>query len=277
MSETREVLGEYPLTRDFVDFNRLNLQHHLWKEIFGYNIHPRIPYNKRGLKIADVGTGTGIWLLDISSQVDPSTELLGLDTDITQVGPKEWLPDNVSVRQWDAFTEVPADLVGKFDMVNLRLFSFIVQDDPNSLIRNLMRLLRYLQWCEADVESMHIKTSSPDVPADCLKLLWQEAVPKGSRLLPSWVKGLPKAFEDEGLVAVEADWQAGKPHTTLAMHWCNLHLYEMIADRLRPKYPQKALEMDDIFRGALMQSRKGAMFAFNRVIVMGQKPDRNSR
>ncbi|KAI1486253.1 hypothetical protein F5X96DRAFT_256518 [Biscogniauxia mediterranea] len=280
MSEIREVLGEYPLTRDFVDFNRLNLQHYLWKEIFGYNIHPRIPYNTGGLKIADVGTGTGIWLLDISSRVHLSTELLGLDTDITQVGPKEWLPDNVSVRQWDAFTQVPADLVGKFDMVNLRLFCFIVQDDPNSLIRNLMRLLKpggYLQWCEADVESMHIKTSSPDVSADCLKLLWQEAVPKSSRLLPSWVKGLPKAFEDEGLVAVEADWQEGKPHTTLAMHWCNLHLYEMIADRLRPTYPQKALEMENIFRGALMQSRKGAMFAFNRVIVMGQKPDINSR
>ena len=38
---------------------RLNLQHHLWKDIFGYSLSPKIPRDKKFLKVADVGTGTG--------------------------------------------------------------------------------------------------------------------------------------------------------------------------------------------------------------------------
>jgi hypothetical protein len=57
------------------------------------------------------------------------------------VGPREFLPSNVSVREWDAFTEVPEDLVGQFDIVNLRLFGFVIQGDPQPVLRNLIRLL----------------------------------------------------------------------------------------------------------------------------------------
>lgn len=33
--------------------------HHIWTKMFGYNVHPHIPTNKPGLRVADVGTGTG--------------------------------------------------------------------------------------------------------------------------------------------------------------------------------------------------------------------------
>ncbi|KAI1421943.1 hypothetical protein F5Y12DRAFT_764947 [Xylaria sp. FL1777] len=59
MAQVKDVLENYPLSRDFVDFNRLNLQHYLWKDIFSYNIHPKILERRCLLKVADVGTGTG--------------------------------------------------------------------------------------------------------------------------------------------------------------------------------------------------------------------------
>lgn len=121
------------------------------------------------------------------------------------------------------------------------------------------------------MESWHVKTVSPDVPTDNLTALWRQSVPEGSRLLPTWVKGLPQTFEEEGLLDVEADWQAGKPHTTLAMHWCNLHLYQMIAIKVRPTNPEKASQIEGLLERALLESRKGAMFAFNRVNVIGRK------
>ena len=40
-------------------FDRLQCQHYLWKETLSYLIHPSIPMDGKGLKIADVGTGTG--------------------------------------------------------------------------------------------------------------------------------------------------------------------------------------------------------------------------
>lgn len=39
---------------------RLNLQHYLWKDVLGYNIHPDIPVkDNKDFAIADIGTGTG--------------------------------------------------------------------------------------------------------------------------------------------------------------------------------------------------------------------------
>ena len=48
---------------------RLNLQHYLWKDIVGYNIHPAIPVqDSYNLSIADVGTGTGYYNSNVSSR-----------------------------------------------------------------------------------------------------------------------------------------------------------------------------------------------------------------
>ncbi|KAI4160199.1 MAG: hypothetical protein LQ342_005911 [Letrouitia transgressa] len=58
--------GGYTLGKGYsasVSLNQeLNFQHYLWKEQLGYLIHPRIPQDQDqegGLRIADVGTGTG--------------------------------------------------------------------------------------------------------------------------------------------------------------------------------------------------------------------------
>lgn len=86
---------------------------------------------------------TSIWLLDLHSQLPSSTvtELVGLDTDATQVGHKAWLPENLSVRKWSVFDEVPKDLEGTFDIVNVRLIVFVIEEDPVPVLRNLLKLL----------------------------------------------------------------------------------------------------------------------------------------
>ena len=39
---------------------RLNLQHYIWRQVCGFDIHPDIPIPTDGkLKVADVATGTG--------------------------------------------------------------------------------------------------------------------------------------------------------------------------------------------------------------------------
>jgi len=91
-----------------------------------------------------------IWPLDLYSQLNLSTEteLVGFDTDITQVNPKEWLPKNLSLREWSVFAEVPEDLTRTFDIVNVRLIVFAIEQDPAPVLRNLMRLLSdYQIYC----------------------------------------------------------------------------------------------------------------------------------
>lgn len=107
--------------------------------MYAHHFHASSSVHRYG-KVID-NTFYSIWLLDLSTSLDSSTEFLGLDTDITQAGPREFLPHNVSMRKWDAFTDVPDDLVGQFDIVNLRLFGFVIQGDPKPVLRNLIRLL----------------------------------------------------------------------------------------------------------------------------------------
>lgn len=264
VTEVKNGVGSYPLARDYIDFNRLNLQHHLWKDIFGYSLSPRIPRDRKSLKIADVGTGTGVWLLDVHSQLDSSaeTELVGFDTDITQVGPKEWLPKNLSLRQWSVFDDVPEDLVGTFDIVNVRLIVFVIEEDPVPVLRHLLKLLKpggYLQWCEIDLESQHVETIAPGIPTDCLEAVQKLTVVDNTRLLPLWVKTLDQTMRAEGVESVHADWQAGRRHTAMSMHLCNLTIPMNISDKIRASNPEKAARIDAFIQGAIVESNKGAM------------------
>ncbi len=82
-----------------------------------------------------------LWLADLSRQVSNKAQLDGFDIDTSQAMPKEWLPSNVHVRKWDVTTETPLDLLGQYDVVHVRLFIFVVRNDPVYILRNLMKLL----------------------------------------------------------------------------------------------------------------------------------------
>jgi ubiquinone/menaquinone biosynthesis C-methylase UbiE len=59
----------YGLTRDAKESQRLNAQHDVWKANIGSLLHPSIaksiPSNAR---IGDVGTGTGVWIIDLAKE-----------------------------------------------------------------------------------------------------------------------------------------------------------------------------------------------------------------
>ena len=108
---TAHVILHYLFTEQA---NRLNLQHYNWKQSLGYLINPRAVPKIDNPKIADLGTGTGIWLLDLSESLSPSAKLHGFDIDLSQAPPTEWLPSNVLMRKLDVFEQLPDDLVGEY-------------------------------------------------------------------------------------------------------------------------------------------------------------------
>lgn len=60
----------YGLTRDAVESTRLNAQHAVWKANIGYLLHPRIQSDlAENPRIGDVGTGTGVWIVDLSTEL----------------------------------------------------------------------------------------------------------------------------------------------------------------------------------------------------------------
>ena len=86
-------------------------------------------------------SGSSIWLVDVNRQL-PSVHLDGFDNSVDQFPSKEWLPDNISLHRLDVLKPIPEELKGKYDIVHVRLFLAVVQDDdPTPILRNLMDML----------------------------------------------------------------------------------------------------------------------------------------
>ncbi|RYP73247.1 hypothetical protein DL771_003676 [Monosporascus sp. 5C6A] len=88
------------------------------------------------LTIADIGTGTGIWLIDLAQELGIGKEtgaksniqLDGFDIDIVQCPQPEWLPENIKFHTWNVFEEPEAQFVGQYDLIYVRLFSINIKN-----------------------------------------------------------------------------------------------------------------------------------------------------
>jgi hypothetical protein len=83
-----------------------------------------------------------IWLLDVARQVPSTVQLDAFDISDKQFPHEASRPDNISFRQLDAFSQVPEELIGKYDVVHLRLWCCIVKDcNTAALIKHATQLL----------------------------------------------------------------------------------------------------------------------------------------
>ena len=148
MAESHKVLDlsladgrDYMLDRSYAAAARLNFQQYLWKESLQFNIHPSIQISEHDARIADVATGTAMWLIDLAREL-PKAQLDGFDISLAQAPHQQWLPANVKLRTWNIFDDVPDDLVAKYDIVHVRLLIVVVKNsDPRPIIRNLAKML----------------------------------------------------------------------------------------------------------------------------------------
>ncbi|KAI1818225.1 S-adenosyl-L-methionine-dependent methyltransferase [Poronia punctata] len=156
-SASSYILNDYDKEGIETEMDRLNTQHYLFDDMMDNQLLP--PHITKHLqetpspRVCEIATGTGIWLSELSKQLSPSAELVGLDFDPTKFPAPETLPSNVKLSFGNAFEPFPQDLIGKFDVVHLRLFVFAMKTGQGpALIENLLTLLRpggYLVWVDS--------------------------------------------------------------------------------------------------------------------------------
>lgn len=92
-------------------------------------------------KIADVGTGTAQWLIDVAHEI-PSAQLDGFDISSDQFPCKAWLPHQITLDELDITKSIPSSLEGKYDLVHVQLFLCVVKKDgPNTILKELSKML----------------------------------------------------------------------------------------------------------------------------------------
>ena len=134
----------YALGRGYAPSLRLNLQHRLLRELLGYEIHPSILSSHKlpkKPKIADIGAGTGQWLIDVNRLL-PSAHLDGFDISKDQYPNNAWLPAQISLQELDIMKPIPFSLQNQYDIVHVQLFLCVVQrDGPEHVLKQLYKLL----------------------------------------------------------------------------------------------------------------------------------------
>ncbi|KAL2862418.1 class I SAM-dependent methyltransferase [Aspergillus lucknowensis] len=147
----------YLLAWDYPEAVRLESQHLLWKLHTGYTLHPSIPITD-DMSIADLGPGTGIWALELASELPATAHITGYDFSDLSFPVNDYWPENVSLEILNCLGEIPDNLVAQFDVVHLRMWAFVIRgNDPSTLIRNAVKMLKpggYLQWEDARFNSV---------------------------------------------------------------------------------------------------------------------------
>ncbi|MCJ1395623.1 hypothetical protein MMC18_008509 [Xylographa bjoerkii] len=260
---------------------RLNAQHFLWTRQLRFHIHPDIGLPKdQDLRIADVGTGTGAWLFEVAGERPSSTRFDGFDISPAQFLDEKDLPANISLKLLDIGSgELPDSVVGKYDLVHIRLFAFAIRNnDPTPILRNLVRMLKpggWLQWSEADstaMKSRHLQLAESTTTQEMMSkfFLWTD------RYYPrSWVPDLAQKFTEQGL---EMNALFRRPVTDPFLHkaWVDVTLaaYEELSYGF-DRYADPELGTGENFR--LLIERASAESAkvdvvYDPVVCIGRKP-----
>ncbi|KAL2813833.1 hypothetical protein BJX63DRAFT_393383 [Aspergillus granulosus] len=202
MSKNREM---YPLGRDEVESRRLNEQHKFLLDVVDGAIDQNVPLDNVSA-VADVATGTGIWLWDAKHVLDQKSGeseryFHGFDISAAQFPPT---PQSIQLSVQDVFQPFPAEFLNCFDLVHVRLMVTAFPESKfQEAVENVLTILKpggYLQWVEIDFSAVEAQTDSDARVATSAKL-WMKFVDLNqmSRCAPD---ALFKAYINAGLLNV---------------------------------------------------------------------------
>ncbi|KAI2474921.1 Methyltransferase domain protein [Pyrenophora tritici-repentis] len=167
----------------------------LWVELFGYLTHPNIRLLEKAhssteskpLRVADVGTGTAIWLTDLGARLPHDVQLDGLDVSFNAATSK-LAASQCYLEELGYQGTAPAELIGAYDLVHIRNFAFVLQDaEIPSILDKLIALLKpggYIQWGEPDVASFRIEKTEASNKVEALTGLLALSQGQDARLNP---------------------------------------------------------------------------------------------
>ncbi|MCJ1248823.1 hypothetical protein MMC30_006043 [Trapelia coarctata] len=262
----------YVLGRSYTAACRLNYQSYCWRDILGFYLHPSIPL-KDGARIADVATGTGAWMLGLAREAPVQLRLDGMDISLAQAPLQHWLPSNVNLSTWNFFDEVPNDLVGRFDVVHVRLVLVVVQNDnAASVVRNLGKLLKpggYLQWDELNYFEHRVLTISPSVQTDASKELHKFLHGSGKF---DWTLQLDRLMTSNGFEdAVLHQYQDGPEHLTAMSDLLMATMEEVSAGLIKSGREEKGKWLRELIPRVYRESIDGAVISVPKLVCVGRK------
>ncbi|KAE8149758.1 hypothetical protein BDV25DRAFT_140470 [Aspergillus avenaceus] len=168
-------------------------------------------------------------------------------------------------RRLNTADKLPKDLIGKYDLVYVRLLPPLAEKVKARVVGNLYRLLRpggYIQWDELDGENMRVRRDDPGAQTPAMDKICEGFA--GSRGSDEAVE-VPRLLAGRGFVSVEMESWGEK-----------LDLESMARERWIVEAKGWVDDVDDgrIWKDAYQESLQGAALWVPRIVVVGKRPMR---
>ncbi|KAE8343476.1 hypothetical protein BDV24DRAFT_161522 [Aspergillus arachidicola] len=224
------------------------------------------------MKIAELGTGTGVWLFEAAKYLPPPTQLDGFDISDEQFPLKEQCPSNLRFGIMDSFVDPPTSLVVQYDVVHLRMWTSNFRNrDSGVIIHHVMELLKpggFIQWEEADLtHQVVVGEKAKQFEAGVDPLITVEFI------VSSWVPNLSKRVKQIGFLLIEFEWQQFQNNL---MNLCtNTYLLALreILQGIRQSCPSEAvIEHEIALQHLLSEERRSIVYNWSPTTLLGQRP-----